>query len=289
MVSTAVRTFARGIPWNLFLLTLGCGLFALGVKAIAIPHMLISGGVFGTALLINYMTETLSPAVWNVLLNIPIFIAGWLFVGRRFVLYSLYGLAVVSVATQYLDMTINITDPILASIAAGCICGLGLGIVLHSIGCDGGLTIISIALHKRYGISVGQFSLLYNITLFVLAFSLYNPDSMLYSLIMILVYSKVMDYVSTIFNQRKMVLIISTQHAAIREDILTHLHRGATLLSGSGGFTGEQRPVLLTVVQNYQIRLLEELIFRHDKQAFVIIENTLNVLGKGFSCVKEYK
>ena len=124
MVSTAVRTFARGIPWNLFLLTLGCGLFALGVKAVAIPHMLISGGVFGTALLINYMTETLSPAVWNVLLNIPIFIAGWLFVGRRFVLYSLYGLAVVSVATQYLDMTINITDPILASIAAGCICGL---------------------------------------------------------------------------------------------------------------------------------------------------------------------
>ena len=173
MVSTAVRTFARGIPWNLFLLTLGCGLFALGVKAVAIPHMLISGGVFGTALLINYMTETLSPAVWNVLLNIPIFIAGWLFVGRRFVLYSLYGLAVVSVATQYWDMTINITDPILASIAAGCICGLGLGIVLHSIGCDGGLTIISIALHKRYGISVGQFSLLYNITLFVLAFSMY--------------------------------------------------------------------------------------------------------------------
>ena len=112
---------------------------------------------------------------------------------------------------------------------------------------------------------------------------------MLYSLIMIFVYSKVMDYVSTIFNQRKMVLIISTQHAAIREDILTHLHRGATLLSGSGGFTGQQRPVLLTVVQNYQIRLLEELIFRHDKQAFVIIENTLNVLGKGFSCVKEYK
>ena len=56
MVSTAVRTFARGIPWNLFLLTLGCGLFALGVKAVAIPHMLISGGVFGTALLINYMT-----------------------------------------------------------------------------------------------------------------------------------------------------------------------------------------------------------------------------------------
>ena len=53
MVSAAVRTFARGIPWNLFLLTLGCGLFALGVKAIAIPHMFISGGVFGTALLIN--------------------------------------------------------------------------------------------------------------------------------------------------------------------------------------------------------------------------------------------
>ena len=186
-------------------------------------------------------------------------------------------------------MTINITDPILASIAAGCICGLGLGIVLHSIGCDGGLTIISIALHKRYGISVGQFSLLYNITLFVLAFSMYNPDSMLYSLIMTFCVLQGDGLRFDHLQPAEMVLIISTQHAAIREDILTHLHRGATLLSGSGGFTGEQRPVLLTVVQNYQIRLLEELIFRHDKQAFVIIENTLNVLGKGFSCVKEYK
>ena len=94
---------------------------------------------------------------------------------------------------------------------------------------------------------------------------------------------------STIFNQRKLVLIISSQHEVIRKEILTTLHRGATLLSGSGGFTGEQRPVLLTVVHNYQIKMLEELILRHDEHAFVIIENTLNVLGKGFSCVKKYE
>lgn len=284
----AVRTFAKGMPWNLFLLTLGCGLFAFGLKAIAIPHEFISGGVFGTALLLNYTTGLFSPAVWNVLLNVPIFLAGWLFVGRRFFFYSLYGLAVVSVATQYLNVAIPIADPILASIAAGCICGFGLGVVLHSIGCDGGLTIISIALHQRYGIAIGQFSLAYNITLFVLAFSLYSPDNALYSLIMIFVYSKVMDSVSTIFNQRKMVLIISPHHEAIRQDILNQLHRGATLLSACGGFTGEQRPVLLTVVHNYQIKMLEEVIFRHDEHAFVIIENTLNVLGRGFSCVRHY-
>ena len=289
MLPLTIRTFAKGVPWNLFLLTVGCALFAFGVKAVAIPHTFISGGVFGTALLINYMTGTLSPAAWNVLLNVPIFIAGWLFVGRRFFFYSLYGLSVVSVATQWLDVTIQISDPILAAIAAGCLCGLGLGIVLHSIGCDGGLTIVSIALHQRYGIGVGQFSLLYNISLFVLAFSMYSPDNALYSLIMIFVYSKVMDYVSTIFNQRKLVLIISSQHEVIRKEILTTLHRGATLLSGSGGFTGEQRPVLLTVVHYYQIKMLEELILRHDEHAFVIIENTLNVLGKGFSCVKKYE
>ena len=228
MLPLTIRTFAKGVPWNLFLLTVGCALFAFGVKAVAIPHTFISGGVFGTALLINYMTGTLSPAAWNVLLNVPIFIAGWLFVGRRFFFYSLYGLSVVSVATQWLDVTIQISDPILAAIAAGCLCGLGLGIVLHSIGCDGGLTIVSIALHQRYGIGVGQFSLLYNISLFVLAFSMYSPDNALYSLIMIFVYSKVMDYVSTIFNQRKLVLIISSQHEVIRKEILTTLHRGTT-------------------------------------------------------------
>ena len=248
MVSTAVRTFARGIPGALFLLTLGCGLFALGVKAIAIPlYAPFPAAYSGTRFLINYMTETLSPAVWNVLLNIPIFIAGWLFVGRRFVPQPVW-LAVVSVATQYLDMTINITDPILASITAGCICGSGSpSIVLHSIGCDGGLTTISFPSHcKRYS-EVIQPAVQHHAVCTGL-FPMYNPEHVVFADLDFRVL-KVMDYVSTIFNQRKMV-IISTQHAAIREDILTHLHRGATLpMSGSGGFTGEQRPVLVTVVQ----------------------------------------
>ncbi|MEG1610006.1 MAG: YitT family protein [Bilophila sp.] len=288
MVMYAIRTFARGVPWNLFLLTTGCFLFALGLKAIAIPHAFISGGVFGTAMLLNYTTGTLSPAVWNILLNIPIFIIGWLFLGRRFVLYSLYGLTVASLAVQFLTMTIAFNDPILAAIASGCICGLGLGIALHSIGCDGGLTIISIALHQRYGISIGKFSLFYNLTLFILAFSMYNEDNVLYSLIMIYVYTRMMDYVSTIFNQRKMVLIISSNHEPIGRAIISLLHRGVTLLNGSGGFTGVSRPVILTVVHNYQIKMLEEIIFQFDKKAFVIIENTLNVLGKGFSRQKQY-
>ena len=102
----AVRTFAKGVPWNLFLLTVGCGLFALGVKAIAIPHEFISGGVFGTALLLHYTTGLFSPAVWNVLLNVPIFLAGWLFVGGCFFLLAAFdGLAWLSVRHRNICMS----------------------------------------------------------------------------------------------------------------------------------------------------------------------------------------
>lgn len=284
----SLRTLWGGIPWNLFLLTVGCGLFSFGIKAVAIPQAFISGGVFGTAILCNYLTGMGTASLWNLLLNVPIFAIGWFLVGRRFVLYSLYGLLVLSLGTEYITLTIPFSEPLLAAIAGGCLCGLGLGIVLHSQGCDGGLTIVSIALYQRYGVSIGQFNLCYNITLFVCAFSFYNPDHALYSLVMIFVYSRVMDYVSTIFNQRKLVLIISTRHDSIAKNVIASLHRGVTVIPGYGGYTGASRPVLMTVVQNFQIKMLEEIIMKHDPHAFVIIENTLNVLGRGFSTRRTY-
>ena len=100
--------------------------------------------------------------------------------------------------------------------------------------------------------------------------------------------SQVLEYFLNISNQRKMALIISTQSSIIANEIMKRMQRGVTCLEGRGGFTGQKKDVLLTVVHTLQIKRLEELIYGIDPEAFVIMGNTFNVLGKGFSRHKTY-
>lgn len=288
MFESELRNVSMTVWWNLALLTIGGVLFSLGMNAIAVPHGFISGGIFGTGIYIYYATGVLSPAMWYLLLNLPIFVLGWLFVSRRFFLYSLYGTAVTTIAAQFITWQAHIANPLLAAVAAGTVCGAGLGIVLRSLGSEGGMTIIAIILHQRWGMRVGQVSFLYNFLLFMVGLATLDVDVVLYSVILVYTYSQVMDYVHSLFNQRKMVFIISECSECIAAEILQHLHRGATFLQGKGAFTGRDKQVLMTVVQNYQLKRLEETVFRHDPNAFMIVENTFNVLGTGFSSRKVY-
>jgi uncharacterized membrane-anchored protein YitT (DUF2179 family) len=91
-----------------------------------------------------------------------------------------------------------------------------------------------------------------------------------------------------LFNQRKMILIISKDPVSIADEILNKLQRGATFLKGRGAYTGEDKEVLLTVANTYQIKRIEEIVFSIDPEAFMITENTFNVLGRGFSRRKVY-
>lgn len=288
MLAQRMRDVTMTIPWNLFLLTVGGVLFSLGLKSIAVPHEFISGGVFGTGLYIYYSTGLFTPAVWYVLLNLPIFVVGWLFVSRRFFFYSLYGTAVTTLASQYITFQSSVSDPLLAAVAAGSVCGAGLGIVLRSLGSEGGLTVISIILHQRWNIRVGQFGFAYNFVLFMFGLATMDTDRVLYSVIMVYTYSMVMDYVHSLFNQRKLVFIISDRVEAIGNDVLDKLHRGVTYLEGQGAFTGREKRVALIVVPNIQLKRLEEVVYNVDPDAFMIIENTFNVLGSGFSRRKVY-
>lgn len=135
---------------------------------------------------------------------------------------------------------------------------------------------------------MGTFFLVFNMVLFGFSLGLLNVDLVLYSLAMSFVTSQVLEQVLAIFNQRKMVLIISDFHQEIAKSINNRLNRGATFLEGSGVHSGREKKVILSVVHNYQLKRLEELVFSIDQDAFVIAENTFNVLGKGFSKRKVY-
>ena len=100
--------------------------------------------------------------------------------------------------------------------------------------------------------------------------------------------ARVMDYCLSLFNQRKMVLVISEKSAEIAPQVLEKLKRGATFLDGRGAYSGRARHILMTVVHNLQLKRMEEIVFGIDPDVFMITENTFNVLGKGFSKRKVY-
>lgn len=288
MTNDTTRHFVYSVPWNLFLLTVGSLVFALGIKTLAVPNGFLSGGISGIALLVYYFTHTLTPGLWLLVINIPIALAGWIFISRRFVMYTAYGMFAITVFMEFLSFTLPVHDHLLAAIASGILVGAGAGISLRSLGSSGGLDIIAIILHQRFGFRIGQIGFAFNATLFLSSLMLMDTDKVLYSLILVFVSAQVMDYVLSMFNQRKLVFIISNRAQAIADAIIKEAHRGVTLLEGKGGFTGQSKQVVMTVVNNVQQKKLEELIFTQDPDAFVILENTFNVIGKGFSTRKVY-
>jgi len=284
----ADRDFRFSILWNLFLISTGTWMLGVGVKAIAVPHGLITGGISGLGLLIYYFTDTLTPGIWYLMVNIPVFILGGLFVSRRFFFYSLYGALALTATIDLISFEIPVKDPVLAALAGGVLIGAGAGIVLRSLGSNGGTDIIGVILNQRFNIPIGRFFFAFNLVLFSLGFGLRELDPMLYSVAMSFLTAQVMDYCLSIFSQRKMVLVVSQKTDAIAPLVMEKLKRGATFLDGQGAYSGRSRKILMTVVHNLQLKRMEEIVFGIDPDAFMITENTFNVLGKGFSKRKVY-
>lgn len=287
-MSPKKRTIIFSLALNLCLLTAGSVVLAIGIKAIAIPHGFITGGFSGLSLLIYYVFGGLSPGIWYFVLNIPLFIAGWILLSRRFFFYSLFGMLVLTVAIDLIQFTIPIHDKLLAALAAGVFIGAGAGTYLHSFGSAGGSDIIAIILNQKFNVRIGRFYFYFNLVLFGLSFGFLDIDIILYSLILSFVVSMVADYFLSMFNQRKMVIIISDKSDSIAKAIFEKLNRGSTFLFGRGAYTGRRKKVIMTVVNNYQLKRLEEAVFNVDSDAFFITENTFNVIGKGFSRRKLY-
>lgn len=288
-----LRTLNNKVWWNLLIITLGSALYSLGVKGVAVHHEFIAGGIFGTGMLIYYATSSflpavLTPSVWYMLLSIPLLAMGWLKVSHRFILYTMYSAVTTTIISQLITFNIGISDPMLAAIATGMLCGAGSGLTLRSPGCDGGTTIIAIILNQRYNTPIGQMTFAYNVLLFGISLTILNIDKLLYSLINIFIMASIIDSFGSMFNNRKLAFIISPKYQVIAADIFKRLGRGVTFIKGRGAFTDSERVMIMTVIHNYQLKRLEEVVYEHDEQAFVIIENTYNVLGRGFSHRKVY-
>ncbi|PIE71930.1 MAG: hypothetical protein CSA22_00485 [Deltaproteobacteria bacterium] len=284
----SLKNLRFSIPWNLFLLTSGAIVIILGMNAVVIHHAFIPGGLYGFSLFFYYQSGSLSPGLWYALLNIPLCILGWIFISKRFVLYTAYAVAVMSIAAETIHLDFGIQNQLYAAIAGGFIVGIGNGVLLRSIGSSGGMDIIAIILYKKYNIGIGKTFLLFNILLFGMVASLYDSDIVIASIILTFVASSALDYSLTLFNQRKVVYIISEKPNQIFDEIKNQLKLGATFIHGKGAYSGKHKDILLTITNNILLKRLEEAVFSIDDQALFIVENSYDVIGSNFNKRKIY-
>jgi len=267
--------------WNLFLITFGSVLCACAINGILIPNRFLAGGVSGLSLFIFYLAPAVPVGVSNFLLNIPLFVVGWLFVGRRFFFYSLAGMVIFSAALLIPVAPFPIRDPLLTALTAGIISGIGSGVILKSLGSGGGLDILSVILFKRFSIRIGTTVMGFNCALMAACLFRFNLDTVLYALIYLFVTSQLVNMVVTGLNQRKAVMVMSPHWEAIAHEIMDTMQRGVTLVNGQGGYTGNELKILYSVITFQELSRFKELVRQHDPSAFVVVTETLEVMGKG--------
>jgi uncharacterized membrane-anchored protein YitT (DUF2179 family) len=276
------------VPWNLFLLTAGAVIFVVGINGIVIHHNFIPGGLYGLCLFIFYKTDLLSPGIWYLLLNLPLCILGWMLVSRRFVLYTLYSVIVITCASELITIDFGIHEQIYAAVAAGFVCGAGCGIMLRSLGSAGGLDVIAIIFNKFFNIGIGKTFLTFNLALFSLVISNYSADIFIASIILTFITSNSLDYFLSLFNQRKIVYVISEFSRDIAKAVTEEMKIGATFIKGRGAYSGRDKEILMAITNNIQLKRLEEKVFTIDSDALFIVENSYDVIGSSFKKRKIY-
>lgn len=274
-----IKNGLKKIVWNLILITAGSVICAVAVNSILIPKQFLAGGITGLAMLIHYGLPAIPLGVVYFCLNIPIFIFGWMFVGRRFFLYSIVGMAIYSLAVLVPCPEMTVKDPLLNALTAGIITGIGSGILLRSLGSAGGMDILAVIILKKYSVRLGTTSLVFNVILMLTAISRLPLEMILYTLIFIYVSAYFMNLVVTGLSQRKSVMIISNQWSEISDAIMTKLDRGVTVIHGEGGYSKIQQKILYSIIPFQELARFKEIVRNIDPNAFVVINNTLEVMG----------
>ncbi|WP_318507321.1 YitT family protein [Bacillus sp. T3] len=262
---------------------IGAALVAIAFNVFLLPNRVASGGVSGIS---TILFEVLGwkPAFVQWSLNIPLFIAGVVLLGKQFGVKTLVG-------TIFLPFVVFLTsdwapwtkDPLLASLFGGILVGLGIGIVFRGKASTGGTDLAAQIIHKYSGMSLGTCVAVIDGLIVLSAALVFNIESGLYALLSLFATSKTIDLVQVGLGLSKMAMIITNNEEEVREAILKQMDRGVTKLSGYGGYTDSERPIIMCVFNHTEFTKLKQLVRSIDPTAFVIVMEAAEVLGEGFN------
>jgi len=261
-------------------------LFSAGFALFLIPAKLSSGGVSGLAIIAHYKWGVpTGPIVFA--LNVPLLVVGYVFLGGlRFTVRTLVSVAIFSATVDPMAHLVKLPlthDAFLASLYGGVIIGVGIGLIFGTGASTGGTTIIARMLQDLTSESVGILQVIVDGIVIALTGLAFGPELALYSLVGLYVSGKAIDWTLEGTSGERLALVISKHSEEISRHVLLDMERGVTVLQAKGGYTGEDRPVLLCVLDRSEEPMLRSLVQGIDPKAFLVVSVASTVLGEGFA------
>ena len=287
------KIFTKNWLRSYLYIVVGTLIMAAGYVYFIIPYKIVPGGIYGISIVIHYLLHTPIGLV-ALAFNIPLTIIGARILGPRFGMKTVVGFILSAVfidGLTYLSggKPLVEDDPLLSAIFGGVLIGLGVGLFFKSKATTGGSDVISMILGKYSKIPIGQLMIMVDSVIVLLGFIAFKDWKIpLYSWIVIFIMGKVIDTVLEGISYERTVHIVSRQNEVIAEKVRENIKRGGTLLMGKGIYEGEERSVLMTVLNRRELTILIQYVKTIDPDAFVTVMSANMILGEGFKSLNDF-
>lgn len=263
---------------KLFFLTLGAFIAAFALECFLVPNNIIDGGVVGISMIISYVTK-FNLGLLILILNIPFLCLAFTKMGKHFVFQTLFAVAMLAVGTNVFQ-TYHITeDTLLATVFGGIILGTGVGIVLKNEGSLDGTEIMSLVLSKKFGLSVGEIIMAFNVFIYFGAGLVLGWNKAMYSVLTYFIAYRVIDIVLEGLNSSKSVRIISDRAREIGQELIDRFEISVTYLNGIGGYSKTEKTIIYCVVSRLELAKLKEVVKEFDSKAFMSVVDVHETYG----------
>ena len=271
------------------LVILGNVIYALTVKLFVLPANLISCGPTGLARVVLQLTA-LRVSWFVFIFNVAMLCLGWWVLGRQFAMTTVLSSLMYPIGLEVLNRVlgdVTLTDNMLLTVIfAGLGLGLSLGIVLRAGASTGGMDIPPLILKKFFRIPVSASLWVFDFCIMLSQMFFHTGEDLMYGVLLLIVISSTLNKVMLLGTSKTEVKIVSDQAAAIRDQILSRVDRGVTLLHGEGGYLHQETEVILSIVSNHELPKIERLARDIDPECFMIVSQVTEVWGRGFSTSK---
>ena len=275
----------RNVLTQYLIITASCALYAVGFNWMFDPNHISVGGFTGLGQIINYLLPGLPIGTIVIILNVPLFVLGWRFIGKDFLFSSVYATAVSSLMIDGLAAvhTFKPMEPILACLYGGVIIGVSCGIMLREGATTGGTDILARLLKLKFPwLPIGKLVMIPDMVVVILAAVVFGTvNAALYGLIQMYLLSKVMDMILYGWDTSRVAYIITDRWEETVQGLLD-MNRGVTLLQGKGAYTGAEKQVLLVAFRQREIVPIKRMLREIDPKAFFIVCDAHEILGEGF-------
>ena len=273
---------------DILVILIGALISSLGINLFLSKAKLLSGGITGIALTIEYLSNI--PSGLSILiLNIPLFFISFKYLNKKFTLYTAIGMISYSAAlmiTKPFSHLVEVNDVLLYCIYGGVLTGIGSGLIFYRNGSTGGIDILTMFIRKKFSnFEIGQVNFSFNLIIVALAAVIFGLPQALYTLISMFISGTMLDKVLNGFTSKKLLLILTDKEDAIINFVISDMHRGITSIMAEGAYTQNQKKLLYVAVTTSQMISLKTKILKIDPKAFITIIDVSEVKGKGFQSI----